>query len=61
MELLESPEGIVQLAVFLLTALAMSNVLKRAGFSRWWALLGLVPVVNLLMLLVFAFIRWPRH
>jgi len=35
------------------------RALGKAGFSPWWALLGLTPVVNLIMLWVFAFAKWP--
>ena len=38
-----------------------SRVLSRAGFSGWWALLALVPILNLVMLWVFAFIDWPME
>jgi hypothetical protein len=36
-----------------------SQILRKAGYSPWWALLALIPVVNLVMLLVFAFANWP--
>jgi len=38
-----------------------SKVISKAGFSGWWALLGIVPLVNIIMLYVFAFSRWPNH
>jgi hypothetical protein len=34
-------------------------VVKKAGYSGWWVLLGLIPIVGLVMLWVFAFSRWP--
>lgn len=36
------------------------RVLNKAGFSRWWVLLVLVPIVNLAAIWVFAFVDWPR-
>jgi hypothetical protein len=36
-----------------------SRTVAKAGFSPWWAALGLVPVFNLVMLWVFAFAKWP--
>lgn len=36
-----------------------SQVFAKAGFSRWYALLMLVPFVNLIWLLVFATLDWP--
>lgn len=35
------------------------RVLRRAGFSGWWFLLMFVPVVNVIMIWVFAFVKWP--
>jgi uncharacterized membrane protein YhaH (DUF805 family) len=36
-----------------------ARVLHKAGYSRWWSLLVLVPLVNLIMLWVFALADWP--
>jgi hypothetical protein len=33
--------------------------IARAGYHGAWALILLVPVVNIVMLYVFAFSRWP--
>ena len=35
------------------------KILGKAGYSGWWVLLGFVPLVNLIMLWVFAFADWP--
>lgn len=35
------------------------RVVNRAGYSRWWLLTLVVPVLNLIMLWVFAFADWP--
>jgi len=35
------------------------RILNRAGYSRWWLLTLVVPLVNLIMLWVFAFAEWP--
>jgi hypothetical protein len=32
---------------------------RRAGYSGAWVLVLLIPVVNLIMMYVFAFSRWP--
>lgn len=34
-------------------------IVKKAGFSPAWALFGFIPIVNFIMLWVFAFARWP--
>lgn len=55
-------------AVFLLIFVVLPAVLmlwgawtgvQRAGFSGFWALLLLVPLVNMIMIYVFAFSTWP--
>jgi uncharacterized membrane protein YhaH (DUF805 family) len=50
---------IVYLAVAVLMIVAWVKIISKAGYSGWWILIGLVPVVNLVMFLVFAFSRWP--
>lgn len=35
------------------------RILTKAGYSGVWVILGIVPVVNLIALWVFAFSRWP--
>ena len=34
-------------------------VLNQAGLSVWWAVTLVVPLLNLAMIWVFAFSRWP--
>ncbi|QPK61520.1 hypothetical protein IVG45_11465 [Methylomonas sp. LL1] len=36
------------------------KILLKAGLDGWWALVLLVPVVNIVMIWVFAFSRWPN-
>ena len=35
------------------------RIIRRAGYSGWWVLILLVPVVNIVMVWVFAFSNWP--
>jgi uncharacterized membrane protein YhaH (DUF805 family) len=60
-DLLASPSLVTVLAPLLLAVplWMIGRVLKRAGYSPWWALLVLVPLVNLVALWVFAYVRWP--
>jgi hypothetical protein len=37
------------------------TIFKKAGYSFWMALLMLIPIVNLIRILVFAFSEWPIH
>jgi hypothetical protein len=48
-------------AVFVIWAFVaiFGRIVNRAGYSRWWLLTLLVPVLNLIMLWVFAFASWP--
>jgi hypothetical protein len=59
--LLESPSPVTVLVLVLLAVpmWMIGRVLRRAGYSPWWALLVLVPLVNLVALWVFAYVRWP--
>ena len=34
-------------------------IFSKAGFPRWLSLLMVVPIVNVIMLYVFAFSDWP--
>jgi uncharacterized membrane protein YhaH (DUF805 family) len=35
-------------------------ILRKAGYSGWWCLLGFVPIVNIVMIWIFAFADWPN-
>ena len=35
------------------------RILSRAGYSRWWLLTIVVPLLNVIMLWVLAFAVWP--
>ena len=49
----------VYAVVLLVAAAAYVTIVRKAGYSGWWALVLLVPVVNLVMIVVFAFSEWP--
>ena len=50
---------VVVIAIYVVTLIAYIRILQKAGYSGWWVLIGLVPVVNFVMFLIFAFITWP--
>ena len=51
---------LVLYAAFLVVMVwAYVRIIRRAGYSGWWILIGLVPLVNIVMFLVFAFKEWP--
>ncbi len=51
------------LSPFIFAALVLiwlgSRVANRAGFSGWWALLIVLPPINIVLVWVLAFKRWP--
>lgn len=51
----------IALGSLILTVLIWWKIFSKAGYSGVMGLLMLVPVVNLIMLLVLAFGRWPIH
>jgi hypothetical protein len=34
-------------------------IIRKAGYSGWWVLILFVPIVNFIMIWVFALARWP--
>ena len=36
------------------------KILRRTGYSEWWALLLYVPLFNVVALWLFAYGRWPK-
>ena len=58
--------GVCHLIAFVVLALiavafvaVFGRILNRAGYSRWWLLTLVVPLVNLIMRWVFACGDWP--
>lgn len=49
------------LIVFIILVLIFVPAVRKAGFSGWWVVLSLVPVIGLVLLWVFAFAKWPAH
>lgn len=47
------------LVLGLLLIIPFWQLFSRAGYSGWWSLLMIVPVVNLIALYVLAFSNWP--
>lgn len=53
----------VWIVLFILLA---SNILfiptvRRAGFSAWWVALSCIPILGLILLWLFAYIKWPAQ
>lgn len=39
----------------------MWRIATKAGFSGAWSLLMLIPLLNVVMMWVFAFVKWPTR
>ena len=56
--------GLFHLVAFLIGiaiyAVPAIKIIQKAGYSGWWFLVSFVPLVNLIMLWVFAFAEWPN-
>jgi hypothetical protein len=56
------PIGLVFIVIgFLIFALPVMEIVHKAGYSRIWILVWFVPLLNIIMLWVFAFSRWPAR
>jgi hypothetical protein len=53
--------GIVEISILaaVLCFWIGGNIARKAGFSRWLSLLLLVPLVNIVIIWMFAFSPWP--
>lgn len=51
--------SIVAFAVVLLPLLLFIPAVNKAGFSGWWVVLAMVPIVGLVLLWIFAYTKWP--
>lgn len=49
----------IAIVVWLIIVIAYIRIIQKAGYSGWWILIGLIPIVNVIMFLVFAYSRWP--
>jgi uncharacterized membrane protein YhaH (DUF805 family) len=42
-----------------LTLWMSARILRKAGYSGWWSLLAVVPLLNIAMIWVFSTSDWP--
>jgi uncharacterized membrane protein YhaH (DUF805 family) len=45
--------------ISVLTLWMTVRILHKAGYSGWWSLLMLIPLLNIAVIWVFAFADWP--
>jgi hypothetical protein len=53
-------KGLIILAVFFaINYLPFIRIFQKAGRTGWWAVLMFIPVINVILLWIFAFSKWP--
>ncbi|KVL97451.1 hypothetical protein [Burkholderia stagnalis] len=50
---------LVMLVIIAICIYPYVRIVRRIGHSGWWVLTMAVPILNFIMLWVFAFVRWP--
>ena len=45
--------------IYLIVGIPIARILRRIGFSGWWSILAIIPMVNVIALWVLAFTDWP--
>jgi uncharacterized membrane protein YhaH (DUF805 family) len=60
---LTSLQAMIFIGVYLLMTVvfvvAYVSIIRKAGYSGWWILATLVPVLNIVLFFLFAFKEWP--
>jgi hypothetical protein len=52
---------ILYVAIFIAIIVAAAEIFIKAGYSRWFCFLMIIPVVNLIVFFWFAYSKWPIH
>jgi uncharacterized membrane protein YhaH (DUF805 family) len=53
------PELIIIAVIGIVIVLPFWKILTKAGFSGWWSLIMLIPIIGILTLFYLAFAEWP--
>lgn len=51
--------GVINLAILIFAIIMWWNIFSKAGYSGARSLLLLIPIVNLIIFIMFAFSKWP--
>jgi hypothetical protein len=51
--------GLIYAGFTALAVAAAVSIVRKAGYSGWWVLGGLVPLANVVLFFAFAFADWP--
>ena len=49
----------ITLLILVAMLVALGAFITKAGFSKWWVLLVILPPINIILFIVFALRRWP--
>lgn len=52
---------IFSLAVLVFTIIIYWRIVSKAGYNGAWCLVAFVPILNIIMLCIFAFSEWPIY
>jgi uncharacterized membrane protein YhaH (DUF805 family) len=50
---------LVCLIMIAIVVVPFVRIFQKAGRTGWWAVLILIPIVNIIVLWIFAFSQWP--
>ena len=53
------PDAFIFVIVGIFAMVGWARIISNAGYSGWWVLVALVPLLNVIMFFVFAFSSWP--
>jgi len=53
-------QSILASAALIFWFVPIVKILRKAGYSGWWSVVILVPLLNFIMFWVFAFAQWPN-
>ena len=44
---------------YVIFGIPFARIVRRVGLSRWWSVLTIIPMINLIGLWTLAYMRWP--
>ena len=50
---------LIMLGLSVAWTLLLARIVGKAGFNKWWSVISLVPLLNIIFVWVFAFKKWP--
>ena len=52
-------EALAAICSVVIAVIVFGNIAVKAGYSRWMGLAMVVPLVNVVLIVLFAFTTWP--